>query len=97
MKINFPAEPMPKINNLSRKKLTAPYPPLPSESNGRPLRSYRLVVNGAPMPPKYKSITDKLSVAHCALRVAPFTTSHILHANADGDANAGGIAIAFLH
>ena len=35
--INFPAEPVMKINNLSRPKVPAPPPP-PSESNSRPLR-----------------------------------------------------------
>ena len=34
--INFPAQPVIKINNLSRPKVPAPPPP-PSESNGRPL------------------------------------------------------------
>ena len=35
--INFPAEPVMKINNLSRPKVPAPPP---SESNGRPLRRF---------------------------------------------------------
>ena len=37
--INFPAEPVMKINNLSRPKV--PAPPPPSESNGRPLSPHQ--------------------------------------------------------
>ena len=66
MKINFPAEPMPKINYLPKQNLNAPPPP----SNSRTLA---YIVFQRP-----QSITDKLSVAHCALRVAPFTTSPTL-------------------
>ena len=38
LEINFPAEPVMKINNLSRPKV--PAPPPPSESNGRPLTNW---------------------------------------------------------
>ena len=41
--INFPAEPLMKINNLSRPKVPAPPPP-PSASNGRPLIMLHLVI-----------------------------------------------------
>ena len=61
MKINFPAEPTPKINYLSKQNLTAPL----SESNGRLLT---LRSKG----PKYNQL-----IVCCVLRVAPFTTSHI--------------------
>ena len=64
MKINFPAEPTPKINYLSKQNLTSP----PSQNQ---------MVVSLHCVPKAQSITDKLSVAHCALRVAPFTTSHV--------------------
>ena len=64
MKINFPTELMPKINYLSKQNLTAPPPP-PNQK----------VVPLHCVPKAAKYITDKLSVAHCALRVAPFTTS----------------------
>ena len=63
MKINFP-EPTPKINYLSKQNLTAPPP------------SQNQMVVSLHCVPKTQSITDKLSIAHCALRVAPFTTSH---------------------
>ena len=69
MKINFPTEPTPKINYLTQKKIWQPPPPI-SESNGW---SSPYIALQRP-----QSITDKLSVAHCALRVAPFTTSHYL-------------------
>ena len=40
--INFPAEPMMKINTLYRPNVPAPPPPPPSGSNGRPLNDRNL-------------------------------------------------------
>ena len=59
---------MPKINYLSKQKFDRPPPP--QNQMVVPLQASCKIAFQRP-----QSITDKLSVAHCALRVAPFTTS----------------------
>ena len=67
MNRNFPAEPTPKIDYLSKQNLTAPPP------------SQNQMVVSLQCVPKAQSITDKLFVVHWALRVAPFTTSRMIY------------------
>ena len=66
MKINFPSEPKLSVQTKFDSPPPPPPPP-PPESNW----SFPYITFQRP-----ESITDKLSVAHCALRVTPFTTSH---------------------
>ena len=64
---NFPAEPVMKINNLSRPKV--PAPPPPSESNGRPLTCGHFlkmkIVKDSPIKLTLKKAVARASTGCC--------------------------------